>query len=660
MDVRMPDGTIVTNVPEGTTQEELRRRLGMKPEVSTGEDVARSALSAVPKAAAGILGFPGDVLGLVNRGVEKLVAMKHGGKPEDYRQPGLHDYVGSDTFRKPIEAVTGPLYEPQTRAGKVADTGIQTLATQGRNIVKNPVQTAKVVGAVTAGTEGAGALTNDNPWARFFGGLVGGGVPVAANATKSRMGQVVKDSIGDVDDAAIQEALRRQQAAQGQGVPLMGTESLDRGHQLASQVYASQRGNAIIDPFVKQRAGQTNKAVRDTIIRNTGSTDSAQEAAQRAQRASTNVLDDAEGARSTATKPWYKAAESETVPQQNIADAQAKIQAQLARYPEALFPDQRAAISEYLGKLGVPEARTSSFLDQLYRDARKAADAPEIGASDVQKKAAAAMGPVAAALKEASDVGSIKHGRDVHQTITRDVIDPLTSGPVGALAGKQGYVDGQLPSVPRMVNVLANEGITSPKEIKSLYTNLNRTDKQAFPGMVKTHIEQQLNQATGDIASGASSLAGGKFRAAVAGNEAQRANLDEMLRGVALAQGKNPDALVAGANRLLDTLERTGRTPGIGSQTAGRGEVSRELGRTKTGDVLTSFSGSPMGPFAARIDSWVMRGRYEELARVLTSSDSVEQLVRLAKIKPGSTSEQYLVAQILGLDRAIASGQERR
>jgi hypothetical protein len=34
MDVRLPDGTIITNVPEGTTQSELMRRVGLMAEPS--------------------------------------------------------------------------------------------------------------------------------------------------------------------------------------------------------------------------------------------------------------------------------------------------------------------------------------------------------------------------------------------------------------------------------------------------------------------------------------------------------------------------------------------------------------------------------------------------------------------------------------------------
>lgn len=654
MDVRLPDGTVVTNVPDDITQEELMARVGGAVP-SVAQDVAKSAAFAVPKAVTGLLGLPGDLLSLVNRGVEAALAKKHGGKPEDYRQPGLQDYVGSEQFRKPVEAVTGKFYEPQTRAGKIVDTAAQTAATQGRGLVTNPMAALRLIAGVTAGTEGVGALTNDNPVMRTAGGLIGGGVSAIPDLLKSRQGTVIKDAIGELSDQKIADAIARQRASQNLGVPLMGTESLDTGHQLASAVYASPRGNAIVDPFVRQRAAQTNAAVQRDIIAKTGATETAQQAAKRAQDAATRVIDNAETARTRASTPYYRAAKSDTVPAQNIADAQARVSAQLGNYPESLFPGQNAAIKEYLTKLGVPEAKQASFLDQLYRDARNATDIPEIGATPQQKDVAAAMGPVTAALKDASDFGNIARGRQEYQAYTRNLVEPLTSGPVGAVAGRTGYVPGEQAMVPRVVGAIANESVTSPQEIRQLYTHLNSVDKQAFPGIAKTYIEQQLNSALTDLRSGANPTAGAKFRDLVAGNPSQRENFNEIMRGVALANGKNPDAVVAGANTLLTTLERTGRTPGIGSQTQPRGEVARELGRTKAGDVLNTVSGNPLGPLASRLNSWVLRGRYEELARVLTAPDSVEQLVKLAKLKPDGTTAQFYAASLLGLDRGISA-----
>lgn len=124
---------------------------------------------------------------------------------------------------------------------------------------------------------------------------------------------------------------------------------------------------------------------------------------------------------------------------------------------------------------------------------------------------------------------------------------------------------------------------------------------------------------------------------------------------MAIANGRNPDDVVRGAMNLMQVLERTGRTPGVGSQTASRAEISRELGKSVTGDALDIVSARPLGPWSKRIDDWVNRSRNAELARVLTAPNSVELLVKMAKLRPNGLTMRYYVAAMLGLDEAIAA-----
>ncbi len=174
---------------------------------------------------------------------------------------------------------------------------------------------------------------------------------------------------------------------------------------------------------------------------------------------------------------------------------------------------------------------------------------------------------------------------------------------------------------------------------------------------MQTHLENQLNAATADIRSGPNPTAGAKFRQAIVGTPQEQANFNEMMRGVAHASGANPDAVVSGANNLLKTLELTGRTPGIGSATATRGDISKELGKTLLGDTLSTISITPTKPLARRFEDWIQRGRYEDMAKALTAPNSVQLLAKMAKLDPKGVTAQFYAASLLGLDRAIASGQ---
>jgi hypothetical protein len=64
MDVRLPDGTIVTNVPEGITQSELLRRLGKSTSKETTPPPEKSTLGGMAAEAA-----KGAVRGIADTGI---------------------------------------------------------------------------------------------------------------------------------------------------------------------------------------------------------------------------------------------------------------------------------------------------------------------------------------------------------------------------------------------------------------------------------------------------------------------------------------------------------------------------------------------------------------------------------------------------------------
>jgi hypothetical protein len=339
MDVEMPDGTVVEDVPEGITQRELASLYQRSKSKGVLGDVLKSAAYAPFKAATGIAGFLPDIAKMAQQGRGKLAGML----PEWAQSVSasipnpveslLSAGAGGQELRGVTEKATGPWHDPQTRAAKVADTGVQTALMMGRNLLTTPMQAAKLTAAITAGTEGAGAMTGDNPWARLLGGLGAGLAPTMANAMKSRPGAVVKDALGDMTDADIAVAVARQQAGRQQGVPLLGTEALDRGHQLASQVRASTSGNKILDPFLNRRPDQVRAAVERDIISSTGPRGTPTENAQRAQQAATDVISNAEGARTAAVNPFYAAAEFETIPRQALRPVANEIQSQIFKQP---------------------------------------------------------------------------------------------------------------------------------------------------------------------------------------------------------------------------------------------------------------------------------------------------------------------------------------
>jgi hypothetical protein len=180
-------------------------------------------------------------------------------------------------------------------------------------------------------------------------------------------------------------------------------------------------------------------------------------------------------------------------------------------------------------------------------------------------------------------------------------------------------------------------------------------DRQAFPGIARTWLENAFNDATQRIQGGENRMMGANFAKSVFGTDQQRANFNEVLRGVAQAHGADPDQFVRGANTLMQTLEATGRMPGIGSPTATRGALTEQLGKSKLAD-LVNWGGLVTGKtLGSRLNDVMLAGRYGRLAQAFTAPDSVQQIARMAKLDPRGLTAQYVTAALLGLDRAVAS-----
>jgi hypothetical protein len=660
-------GGIDAAVPDRDYDKLARKFGGVDANVSIGADVLKSALVAPLKGLVNLSGTLGNLRDLKNS-AEDWMGSKVGITPEQMAMyhkamgmvfPAMGPGAPSSADIMPgyeamHQAITGePIYQPQTRAGKIADTAIQTASTMGRSLLTAPARTAAIVAGSTAGTEGAGALTDDNQWARLAGGLIGGGAPAVAAAYKNAPARALNEALGPLTKAEINAALAKQAAAKAAGVPLMGPESLPASglQAMAADVAASRSGAPAINTFMEQRPNQVRRAVSG-LLSQSGPDIEPSLAAANAQRTATDIISNAERARTAAVNPHYGAAETQSV--DPAAQLQAYLQAQQAasKFPPGLFPQERSAIDTYLTKLASPDASNAGFADRLYRQARNASELPQIGATPEQKNVAAAIGPIAAALKQSSGSNpSIAQGRQLYQDITRNTIDPLTAGPIGVVAGKTGFDPGAPSAVPRVTGVLSNEKIARPENIRDVYTQMNAVDRTAFPGMARTWLQTEFDAATQRINSGENRMMGANFAKSVFGTDQQRANFQEVLRGVADAHGVNPNQFVQGANTLMRTLEATGKVPGAGSPTATRGQLAEQLGQSRLADAASAISTHPLGFLANRIRGAMLAGRYEKLAEIFTAPDSVQQIVKMAKLDPKGITAQYYTAALLGLDR---------
>lgn len=147
----------------------------------TALDVGKSLGRGVIKGATGLAGLPGDVGNLIGEGVRRAGDAAFGTKtpPEAMRSKLAIAPPTSQQVEHGIESVTGPLGQPKTEAGRIA----QSVGEFVPSVVAGPGGwTSKILAAFGGGvgSEVAGEITEGSdlePYARIVGGIAGGLAP---------------------------------------------------------------------------------------------------------------------------------------------------------------------------------------------------------------------------------------------------------------------------------------------------------------------------------------------------------------------------------------------------------------------------------------------------------------------------------------------------
>lgn len=151
---------------------------------NTWADVAKSIPSGLARGVAGLAGLPGDVSRLADAGLNKAFSyvmpetMARANEAKETYGKISPANTSADNVRR-IESVTGPLYKPQTTAGKYANTiseFVPGAAIGGGSAVSKGL----VALGAGGGSELAGQMTEGTsaePWARMGGALAGGMLP---------------------------------------------------------------------------------------------------------------------------------------------------------------------------------------------------------------------------------------------------------------------------------------------------------------------------------------------------------------------------------------------------------------------------------------------------------------------------------------------------
>ena len=189
-----------------------------------------------------------------------------------------------------------------------------------------------------------------------------------------------------------------------------------------------------------------------------------------------------------------------------------------------------------------------------------------------------------------------------------------------------GRIDNKTEGSLKLLNkILLGEDI-SPINVQRLSTELNKIDKTLFPELSNLLLSKKFEKLS--KASGNKNV-GFQFYEEVMGKGNEKL-MKEIIYGSAKAQGKNPDEVWKGFQKLMLIYKGTGQMPSLNSATAARGEYFKDL--RKLGIIVDEFSvAQPFEIILNPLRTMIADNRSAALAKIFTSADGIDQMINIGK-----------------------------
>lgn len=615
--------------------------------VSTTADVLQTIPAGLARGVAGVIGLPGTVQGLVGEAVN-WAGEKAGFPRKELPESPL--MPSTQAVTQAIETQTGPLYQPQTRAGRYANTiaeFVPAAAAGPGNLLKNLVTFGVLPGVVS---EGAGEVAQniapslEGP-ARAIG-AIGTGL-AAAMLTRPTSAQAINQYARGATPQQLQQAEALFAEAQSLGMPITRAEALQHVTNGATRMADLQRvleGQGELQGFFANRGAQNEQAFGN-VVRDVQPQPTIQPSTIGPQAAEVagGIIGDVRRTINNATEPYYQAAAQaylspadmqrirRTVPGFDEAAAAIRSNPQLNRYV-ANLPDNSVGFLNEVKK----------YLDQASENAA--------GPMNVQRnqQVAAGYGQDAQVVRQAGidatggQGGAYDIALRVQEESRRRFLNPLLQGPLGKLAKNdqptQAAINALFPTNP-----LPN----SADEIATAIGALSHRRPHVARDLVRAHLESTFNEATQNLIGGTNQWGGAKFAATIRGNPQQAANLEAAIR--ALPNGNNT---WNGVDRFLTILEAQGTRQRPGSMTAFNQELLQDLrGGTVPGAIAKntfSFTKIP-AKIAETWERWRLGKNTADLARLLTDPRAAREFQRLASVNMSGPQAVALMTRLTNI-----------
>lgn len=631
--VRVP-GKGVVRFPDSMSLDEIQRVIeSEQPQKSPVMDAVKAGAGAVNSAVektgtaafrglAGVIGLPGDVRSVLPKNLRSF--------GED---PG--EMLKSEDVRNFIFNKMGvPERNAESRLGRIAQKGVEGLSAAAFTGGTGPLTAAMGFGA-GAGSETASQAYPNSNIAPVVGSIIGGGIPYGISRFSPGVESLVRGATRNTLPSQVDDAIATQNAGRAIGSPVTGPEALNNPELLRLQRTVERSGNGGPLAALMASRPQTQRAAVGDIASQIAPLAPPREVKQGLVSAAKSAVGTVEKGRTMAAKPFYEAAASEAMPPAILDDVFANIDDQLTKVgTESGIGKQLTAYKQKLASAISDRGAGVGPLDAIYKETRDAISKTKLEPGALDKEVKGVLRPINSALGNALSRGNqnIAMGRATYQAET-PAVKAVTDSPVGDLIPR----GGAKPTFKQQATTLLSPENARPETVTRAMKSMAKENPEAVSKWIANYVDTTMDAAMKRTASGSIENAGGKFYTAIAGEPYAKANLRAAFNTL-----PNGSARWNAMENTLKVFEAQSRRLPVGSATSENIATAARLG-------------GGMGPRAINwLDEAIKDLRFGrntgKLAEIFARTDSVDELVRISRLRPGTKEAADAVGRFVALE----------
>ena len=594
-------------------------------------------------------------------------------------------FTGKDAGQAVLDVTGGDIRKPQTEVGKTAGN---VLAGATSAVVGGPgALVPKLIQGAAGGlgTDIGGRLTNGSVAGQIVGGMIGGGVPALATKLVPSSGNIAKEILSDAKLQDLEEAVRRMQQAEAQGTSLNASQAMRTPSNIdaaMSTVANSKYGEGAREQLRRQ-VTDAEMGAEQQLGSLPGRVGDPHAIATRAQEGATNAI---KALRNAAGAAWAKVApEGAQFQPQTLGNLDAQLQSLAAKYPnrpqvQNLIEDVRDAlvhpvqqqpdkVSQILGANGLPVGGQQAAAGPTYltdalqlkgavTDALAGQGKRMLNTSNKDAASQQVAQQIRGMFKDAvaKDAPDLAKANLAYETVMNESVNPAKQSVIGQVAGITGYNQTREAAVGKLFNVL-DEGTPAGAKVSRILTlekALRKEDPTIFQDAAKTWVAKKLdaiqNTATDRAPEGIASQLVDAFGDPRRATQQWQTTKD-ILAGVARSQGVPEDQVVKGFQNFMTTIASQSRRAGSTSTAVDALANPTAGGVLRTAGNFNVFN--PLRQPALATARALDAGTLKKFDAMLTSSEGLQQLMRLAKEQPNSPLAQAFVQTAIGTAGAV-------